>query len=260
MNIYTDGSSYNGPRRGGMGVRFVTTDEAGVEHSEDFPLPGYDGATNQQMELAAPTEALKAVVRGSAPLQRRDYRRIVVFTDSEYVVNGYDSARFNWQSNRWMTRDGNPVAHAAMWKELLKVAHRTGLPVDFKWVKGHKSSPHNKAVDKLAKGSTADRTGRHLSIVKVRRKNSGQSLAVGSVQLKGQRITIRVITDEYLRPQQMNRYKYEVVSRGSEFRGCVDMTFSDAGIHLSAGHTYYIRFNDDTTRPRVVAMFREITS
>lgn len=99
-----------------MGVRFVTTDEAGVEHGEDFPLSGYDGAANQQMELAAPIEALKAVVRGSAPVQKRDYRRIVVFTDSEYVVNGYDGARFSWQSNRWMTRDGNPVAHAVLWK------------------------------------------------------------------------------------------------------------------------------------------------
>jgi ribonuclease HI len=116
INLYTDGSSYSGPRRGGMGVRFVTTDEAGVEHGEDFPLSGYDGAANQQMELAAPIEALKAVVRGSAPVQKRDYRRIVVFTDSEYVVNGYDGARFSWQSNRWMTRDGNPVAHAVLWK------------------------------------------------------------------------------------------------------------------------------------------------
>lgn len=258
INIYTDGSSYNGPRRGGMGIRFVTTDQAGLEHTEDYPLPGYDGATNQQMELRAPIEALRAVVRGRAPVQKREYRRIVFFTDSQYVVNGYDSARFNWPRDGWMTRDGNPVANADLWKELLKVAHRSGLPVEFKWVKGHKSSPHNRAVDKLAKNSAANRTGRQLSIVKVRRKKSDRLVAVGSVRMKGQRVTIRIITDEYLRPQKMNRYKYEIVSRASEFRGCVDIIFSCANIHLSAGHTYYVRFNDDTLSPRVVALFREI--
>lgn len=138
------------------------------------------------------------------------------------------------------------------------MANRTGLPIEFRWVKGHKSSLHNKAVDKLAKRSAAQRTGRHLSIVKVRRKKTDRSVEVGAVEMQGQRVTIRVITDEYLRPQQMNRYKYEVVSRGSEFRGCVDVVFSDSSIHLSAGHTYYVRFNSDPRRPRVVKLFREI--
>jgi ribonuclease HI len=258
ITIYTDGSSHNGPRRGGIGIRFVTTDEDGIEHIEDYPLPGYDQATNQVMELVAPIEALKAIIRGSAPIQTRSYRRIVVFTDSQYVVNGYESARFKWQADKWMTRDGNPVVHATQWKELLKLAHRTGYPVEFKWIKGHKSSPHNRAVDKLAKKSAATRTGRQVSIAKVRRKKTDRLVAVGSVQMLGQRITIRVIEDAYLRPQGMNRYKYEVVSRTSPFRGYMDLIFSDADIHLSAGHAYHVRFNEDSRAPRVVRLYREV--
>ena len=44
LHIYTDGSSYPGPRRGGVGVRFVMTGEDGNERFEDYPLPGYHGA------------------------------------------------------------------------------------------------------------------------------------------------------------------------------------------------------------------------
>lgn len=257
LNIYTDGSSFQGPRRGGVGIRFVTVDENGNERIEDYPLPGFPGASNQQMELAAPIEALKLIVlRQVLDIDR--FRHVVIWTDSMYLVNGYDSALFTWQSNGWMTREGNPVAHAKLWKELLKLAFRTGKRVEFKWVKGHKKSSHNKAVDKLAKGSARDQRNRPLSIVKVRRKHTSKAVEVGSVQMEGQRATIRIITDEYLAPQKMNKYKYEVISRASPYRGHVDLIYSSADIYLSAGHTYYIRFNDDTKQPRVVKVFREV--
>jgi|ERR1017187_496810 ribonuclease HI len=258
LNVYTDGSAYPKPRHGGVGILFVTVDEDGHERVEDYPRPGYAGATNQQMELAACLEALKAIVTRRAPVAAAQFRRIVIWTDSMYLVSGYDSARFDWQVNGWMTRDGNPVANAAMWKELLKTAFRTGRRVEIKWVKGHKRSRHNKAADKLAKRSARHQTGRHLSVVKVRRKKSDRSVEPGSVEMRGQRITIRIITDEYLPVQRANRYKYEVVSRASEFYGFVDTIYSRAEIHLSAGHTYHVRLNDETARPRVGKMFREI--
>jgi hypothetical protein len=94
-------------------------------------------------------------------------------------------------------------------------------------------------------------------VVKVRRKRTEQSVEVGCVKVRGQRATIRIVTDEYLRPSRMNRYKYEVISRG-EYRGRVDLIFSAADIRLSAGHTYYIRFNDDPIKPRIVKVFREV--
>ena len=56
-----------------------------------------------------------------------------------------------WQGNGWQTSDGNPVANTAQWKELLKLAHRSGKPLEMKLLKGHKKSVHNKAADKLAK-------------------------------------------------------------------------------------------------------------
>jgi ribonuclease HI len=51
LNIFTDGSSYSTPRRGGIGFRLVFVDISGDEQVENHQPPGYRGATNQQMEL-----------------------------------------------------------------------------------------------------------------------------------------------------------------------------------------------------------------
>lgn len=59
LNIYTDGSCYSGPRRGGIGIIFITIDEAGNEVVEEIELPGYQQATNNQMELMACIKALE---------------------------------------------------------------------------------------------------------------------------------------------------------------------------------------------------------
>jgi ribonuclease HI len=174
------------------------------------------------------------------------------------VVENYDRALYQWQSNKWMTRDGNPVANAQQWEELIKLVFRVGKRVEFRWVKGHRKSPHNKAADKLAKASAAQRSGQRLSIVKVRRKKTDRSVDTGSVGMRGQRMTVRIITDEFLRLQRVNKYKYEVMSARSEFRGSVDIIYSEPSIHLSAGHTYYVQVNTEPDRPRVIKMFREI--
>jgi hypothetical protein len=48
LNIYTDGSSFQGPRRGVVGIRFVTVNENGDEQIEDYSLPGFAGASTSR--------------------------------------------------------------------------------------------------------------------------------------------------------------------------------------------------------------------
>jgi hypothetical protein len=54
LTIYVDGSMYEGPRRGGMGVLFVWVNDAGDEETWDHSIPSTKGATNNEMELEAP--------------------------------------------------------------------------------------------------------------------------------------------------------------------------------------------------------------
>jgi len=75
--------------------------------------------------------------------------------------------------------------------------------------------------------------------------------------MNGQRVTLRIISCEYLRVQRCWRYKYEVMSKASSYFGNVDWIFSE--ISLRDGHTYYVRLNDETPNPRILKLYREVT-
>jgi ribonuclease HI len=261
LNIYIDGSSYSGPRRGGVGIVFITEGPDGHWLQTPYELPGFAGATNNQMELKAPIEALHALARGWVALDPADFRKIVFWTDAEYVAANFHNARVQWPRTRWMTRDGNPVANVELWKELVRLAHRAAAPVEFRWVKGHKNSFFNKVADKLAKASAkSPALNKPLDSRKVRRKKTTAQVERGSVQMLGQQLTIHLIEEVDQSAQGLVRFKYEVMSRRSPYFGKVDLIWADRGTPLRAGHSYRVRVNGDTQAPRIVKVFAEVES
>jgi ribonuclease HI len=139
LNIYTDGSSYPKPRKGGVGMLFVYIDENGIDEVEiERDLLGYKGATNNQMELQAVILAIKEVP--SIAISSR-VSRIIIFTDSRYVVDNFKRAVYSWSNNKWLNQDGAPVANAVQWKELIKTVKEVKMRVEFRWVKGHVKKP-----------------------------------------------------------------------------------------------------------------------
>jgi hypothetical protein len=116
-------------------------------------------------------------------------------------------------------------------------------------VKGHAKNPHNKAVDKLAKQSAKGVLNRPLKITTVRRKKSVLTVERGCVPMLGQTLSIRIITDTYMRPQRLYKYKYEVLPDNGTLSGNVDLIFHDSKECLRAGHHYEVRVNSDTKNP-----------
>ena len=78
INVFTDGSMKERPRRGGVGYRIVTVDNGGHEVTWDSDLAGYLGATNNEMELQAVILALKHVSGRRPPVDLRRFNKIVV--------------------------------------------------------------------------------------------------------------------------------------------------------------------------------------
>jgi ribonuclease HI len=253
LNIFTDGSSLRSPRRGGIGIRFILVDPEGNEELQDAQFPGYPRATNNQMELQACILALEEVDRlhllDAVPL-------VVIQTDSLYVKDNVRNALFEWPRTRWRLRTGRPVLNAQLWKRLTRLVKNSGKRVEFKWVRGHAKSEHNKAADRMARQSAALATNQPLSIVHVRRKLTPHSVDVGCVPMHGQRMSIRVITTEFLPVQKLWKCKYEVVSKSSTHQGLVDIIFSKD--LLQAGHSYYIQVNRDSANPSILKVFREM--
>lgn len=165
---------------------------------------------------------------------------------------------FEWPKTRWAKRGGAPVLNAELWKELVKAIKSTGCIVEFRWVKGHRRDPYNKTVDKLAKRSAKRATQLPLTQVSVRRKRTHEVVEPGTVSMRGQRMSIRVITCEYLRVQQVWKYKYEVVSKRSPFFGKVDWVYSSRDLLLRDGHSYHVRLNNAPAYPQVLKVFREL--
>ncbi len=256
INIYSDGSCYGNPRRGGIGIRFVYVADDGHEVTEDVAPPGYKDATNQEMELKACIQALELLRRGKTNVPTDRFQKILIHSDSQYVVNNFRNALHYWQLDGWRGRDGAPIVNADLWNQLIKVVSKTEQRVGFTWVKGHKSSPHNKVADKLAKASANMALNGSLHVGQVRRKQTDRQVEPGCVKLYGQRLTIHIVTERYLPRQKLTQYRYEVMSRKSPYYGLVDFVYSSEILHR--GHTYYVRVNDDTNNPTLVKVYREV--
>jgi ribonuclease HI len=129
----TDGACKGNPGPGGWGV-VIRSGEREKEMSGGEPL-----TTNNRMELMAAIQGLKALNRPC---------RVVLSTDSRYVMDGLTKWLAGWQRNGWKTAARQPVKNADLWQELVSAAapHR----IRWKWVKGHAGHPENERADKLA--------------------------------------------------------------------------------------------------------------
>jgi len=252
LNIYTDGSSFSSPRTGGIGVRFVFPYFLKKDKNiKDLSLSGYKGANNNQMELKACIVALREVLKFD---EIEQVQRIIIHTDSMYIVNNYKKAIYQWPP-KWEKSTGAPVINTDLWKELIKNVKKTNLIVDIAYIKRN-SNEHNRAVDKLAKKSAKIPIKKLPNPVNVRRKLSDKSVDIGIVKMLGQKVLIRIIIVEYLKTHKVYKYKYEIISKRSTFYECVDIIFYDKP--LRAGHVYLVSFNKNNEYPQISNMFREI--
>jgi len=133
IQMYTDGSCHGNPGPGGWGAILKW------EGRERELSGGADATTNNQMELMAVIEGLKAL---------RESCDVEVFTDSKYVMDGMKSWIHGWKKRGWKTANKQPVKNIEYWQSLdREVARHT---VTWTWVKGHSGHPENERADLLA--------------------------------------------------------------------------------------------------------------
>ena len=251
---YTDGSCIPHPRRGGFGIRFIFPSCLNLSNSViDFPSISFDNATNNAMELLAVLTALKYI---ETLENKKIFSRIVIYTDSRYVCDNYLNAIFKWQKKKWMLQNGAPVLNAELWKDFVKIFIRIRKRIDIQWIKGHSKNEDNKAVDKIARNSAKSRVKSQFKVIAVRRKKSPQKVIYGNIIPEGQRLTIRIITSEYLRIQKINKYQYEVISKNSKYYQCVDVLYTKE--NMRAGHSYLVSFKSNQKIATISKIIKEI--
>ena len=134
VQIFTDGACSGKPGPGGWGaiLRYKNTDKE---------LNGYMAlTTNNQMELTAAIEALKAL---------KEPCNVTLMTDSSYVKDGITKWIFNWKKNNWRTANKKPVKNQELWLALdAEIARHH---ITWQWVKGHDGHAENERADELAR-------------------------------------------------------------------------------------------------------------
>lgn len=97
--------------------------------------------TNNRMALAGAILILRLLAGKGRRL------RVLVVSDSEYLVRGMREWVPGWIRRGWR-RKGGAVENVALWQELVDVAARHD--VTFTWVRGHAGHPKNEYANDLA--------------------------------------------------------------------------------------------------------------
>lgn len=135
--LYTDG-----------GCRFGTSNSAWAFALHDrhkqliySDSKGIYNATNNQMEI-------QALIRGLeyAKEQGLDHDKILVVSDSMYLINSVTSWMDKWRKNNWHKKGG--LKNADQWRYLYDLMS-TFKDTSIMWVKGHDSNHGNIEVDAL---------------------------------------------------------------------------------------------------------------
>lgn len=133
VEIFTDGACRGNPGPGGWGALLRY---AGQEKSL---YGGEPDTTNNRMELMAAIKALEALTRNS---------KVVLTTDSKYVMQGITEWIANWKKRGWKTANKKPVKNVDLWKILDDVIQNH--EIKWQWVKGHSGHRENEIADTLA--------------------------------------------------------------------------------------------------------------
>ncbi|MEN9621797.1 MAG: hypothetical protein RLZZ67_231 [Candidatus Parcubacteria bacterium] len=137
ITIFTDGSSRGNPGPGGWATVIRTEKEV-------FELGGReDHTTNNRMELLAAIEALAFLKTKSVGAEK-----ILVQSDSKYVIQGITSWVFGWKKNGWITAGKKEVGNKDLWEKLSALTG--GFSVEWKYVEGHAGHPGNERCDEIA--------------------------------------------------------------------------------------------------------------
>lgn len=132
--IYTDGAAKGNPGKAGWAVIIMT----GKKIIEIGGTSKH--ATNNQMELTGPIEALKFLKTQGSPVQ--------IFSDSKYVILGITEWIFNWQKKNWRNAAKKPVLNKELWEELYALSKH--FKIKWTYVEGHSGNKYNERADEIA--------------------------------------------------------------------------------------------------------------
>jgi ribonuclease HI len=142
------GNGREGENPGGAGG-LVEVRSGGRLVRRDFSH--YEPATtNNRMALRGATDGLRLLGAKGARM------RVLVVSDSQYLVRGMREWAPGWEARGWR-RKGGPIENLELWRELVLAARLHD--VQWTWVRGHHGHPKNEYANDLAVAAARERRG-----------------------------------------------------------------------------------------------------
>ena len=142
MVIFTDGSANPNPGPGGFGVVAIDKEEkvihAHAHHEQE--------TTNNRQEIKA---ILFAYIMWGAKPDDFGVEIPIVYSDSSYAVNTFNSWMFNWANAGWKKSDNKIPENLDLIQEYYDW-YQKGYRIDLRKVKGHAGTFGNELADDLA--------------------------------------------------------------------------------------------------------------
>ncbi|KFZ67616.1 Ribonuclease H1, partial [Podiceps cristatus] len=137
--VYTDGCcSGNGRNRARAGIGVYWGPGHPLNTSER--LPGRQ--TNQRAEIYA---ACKAIEQAKS----QNIKKLIIYTDSKFTINGITSWIDNWKTNGWRTSSGGSVINKEDFERLDYLSK--GIEIQWMHIPGHSGFQGNEEADRLAR-------------------------------------------------------------------------------------------------------------
>lgn len=141
--IYTDGGCEPNPGKGCWS--FVCVDPY-------YEGTGYElDTTSNRMELLGVINAIRYGLKLQA-------ESIEIFSDSQYVVKGFNEWMHGWKKNNWKRKEKNHFVHIkneVLWRDLYLLKDAAIV----KWIRGHNGNKYNEIADGLVRMSYTEKFG-----------------------------------------------------------------------------------------------------
>ena len=133
------GNGREGENPGGYGGLIEARTRSGIQRRDFY---GHSpGTTNNRMALIGATAVLQLLAAKGARM------RLLIVSDSEYLVKGMRLWVPKWEARGWK-RAGGPIENLHLWQTLVDAAGHHD--VQWTWVRGHAGHPKNEYVNDLA--------------------------------------------------------------------------------------------------------------
>lgn len=135
IEIFCDGACSGNPGKGGWAAMIR-------RGSKEITVCGSNpDSTNNRMELTAAISGIEMLTPGEAA---------ILYSDSQYVVNGITKWIHGWKKNCWANKDGI-IKNRDLWEKLDYLTKKNNI--QFKWMRGHSTTEIDR-VDRIAKDQT----------------------------------------------------------------------------------------------------------